>query len=699
MASGTLDVETLSGDIQVRIGDMMFAPDGLQPVDLSALATLPFPVSGMIGGHADIVIKNGAPQVRGQIQLRDGAGAMDATTTDKVNARIDAEWQGGETPANISVDVPSAVVRHGDISVLVSPAMLEANIHPTSKTATVNIEDLNLQHLSAAPSATLFPPLHLSGEGFFQNTEARISLSVDALNGLLSAVISGKADTVEQSGTARLTLSPLTFDPDGLQPGALSSMLKVPASISGTTEGSVDISVHEGKPEVKAALSLTGGGGHLDGISIRDTNARVTAHWPDADGRVDISANVSNPSISHASDTLFIPSVKLRASVDPTNNDAALHISDLHLRHLVPDPLVKPLRGDGRVKIKDGKADFTMTVVLDTPPPAQHIMSAAGIHDVSGGKGQATVSIGDIVFDPAALKPSDISPLLSQLPVISGRLSARSQLAWSAAGLTGSGQLKVIDLTAKTDTVSINNINTDLKLVNLWPPRTDRPQSLQAETVTSTVSLIAPHLSFSIGGNTPGTNPTALPAVLLHNFNAGFIGGEVSIKDLRFEPDAKTHNVAVDLRHIDLKSLLAIIEIDGVAGTGSISGTVPLMISANDVEIKDGLLNADGPGVLQFRSEQAKQALSGGGEQVDLLLSVLDDFHYATLSLAIDRERSGSANLKLKLSGHNPAVMDGHSFNLNINLEGNADNLIAALLEAFRLSDSAIRATVGSTGQ
>jgi hypothetical protein len=143
-----------------------------------------------------------------------------------------------------------------------------------------------------------------------------------------------------------------------------------------------------------------------------------------------------------------------------------------------------------------------------------------------------------------------------------------------------------------------------------------------------------------------------------------------------------------------LERLLELFALEGVAGSGTVSGRIPLIIDDERVRVEDALLAADGDGVLRFRSAAARRVLDAGGEQAQLLLQVLEDFHYQVLSLAIDHG-DGDAVMRLSTKGHNPAVKDGHPFVLNINLSGNLEQLLGVVLEGYRLSDRAIRATVG----
>ena len=107
--------------------------------------------------------------------------------------------------------------------------------------------------------------------------------------------------------------------------------------------------------------------------------------------------------------------------------------------------------------------------------------------------------------------------------------------------------------------------------------------------------------------------------------------------------------------------------------------------------IKAGRLDAQEPGILRYRSENAARLLSGGGESLDLMLRALENFHYDELSLTIEKTAKGDSQLILSLLGKNPDVLEGHPFRFNINFEGNTDSMLAALGQAYRLSNRLLR--------
>ena len=168
-------------------------------------------------------------------------------------------------------------------------------------------------------------------------------------------------------------------------------------------------------------------------------------------------------------------------------------------------------------------------------------------------------------------------------------------------------------------------------------------------------------------------------------------GGHVLLRDLLLDPAAPRLDLPLDIEGLDLAELLRILDIEGLSGSGRLSGRIPIAIEGETVTIANGRLAAEAPGTLRFESERARQVLAAAGESAELMLRALEDFRYDELSLTIDKPATAGARLTLVLLGHNPDVLDGYPFRFNINLEGDTDRLVAALNQAYSLSNRMLR--------
>jgi len=566
---------------------------------------------------------------------------------------------------------------------------LDGQLAPGGTMATLTLKKVDI---TDEASVNWFPPLRLSGKGTYSGSEVDFSVLVNDRAKRFSSSVTGQADITARSAKAKIVVPKISFSEDGLQPHDLSRLARLPVPINGTIGGTADISWLDEQPEVRTDIRLSGGGATIDTTSVKGLQARMTAKWPTKQKQVKVSVHIPHVVVRHDGKPFRISSTAATAWVDPLTGNTTFTLPILHLTHMTATPLFSPLRFRGKGDLKDNRVRFNLSAFLDKPTLVQNLLDVDGSHQLDEGRGAARLIIPELNFEPGVLEPGNIAASLALAQTVSGRVSGQSDISWSPSGVTTSGGVILSDLSITSDTLSIDGINTDLRLSSLWPPRTASPQTIRAARIAAAVVLENPAVQFSI----PGTDTNKTPVLLIHNLNAGFIGGGISIENMRADPDATTHQFTLDLNHLDLAQVFTLMELDGVSGTGKVSGKIPLSITDDDIVITNGLLTGDAPGVLRFRSDEAKQALAGGGEQVELLLKVLNDFRYDRLSLDVSRESSGGAKLGLHLGGHNPAVMNGHAFNLNINLQGNADRLLKTLLEGYRLSDRALRATVGA---
>ena len=168
-------------------------------------------------------------------------------------------------------------------------------------------------------------------------------------------------------------------------------------------------------------------------------------------------------------------------------------------------------------------------------------------------------------------------------------------------------------------------------------------------------------------------------------------GGKIYFRDARIDPTASAHEILLNVSELDLAEIFTLMAIDGVSGSGRLSGTLPIRVRGGVVLVDEGRVAANGPGVLQIKSQRAVEALAGAGEQVDLLLRALEDFHYEELSLTINKSFDDTVSVALSTLGNNPGVLDAHPFRLNINLEGRATKLFAVLTEVYGVSNALLQ--------
>ncbi|MGE0652453.1 MAG: YdbH domain-containing protein [Alphaproteobacteria bacterium] len=241
--------------------------------------------------------------------------------------------------------------------------------------------------------------------------------------------------------------------------------------------------------------------------------------------------------------------------------------------------------------------------------------------------------------------------------------------------------------TQGTAGTTVQGLSADIRLDRLIPPRTPPGQTVRARQVAAGMTFENLNLRFAlIDGAAP-----VVPALRVEDFQTTFAGGHLGIAPTIIDAAAESSEGTIAVKDVDLAALLALAGLEGVSGTGRLNGKIPIKVAKNAVGIAGGRLQAAGPGTLRIRSDAAKQALAQGGEEVVLMLSALENFHYETLTLEIEKKLTGEGRVLLRTRGKNPNVGDGQPFVINLNLTGNVDRLAVVAAQAFQLPAALIR--------
>ena len=351
------------------------------------------------------------------------------------------------------------------------------------------------------------------------------------------------------------------------------------------------------------------------------------------------------------------------------------------LSHLARPAMFTPLGLKGRIALAEGaleiKAEGSIangkaTLVLDAR------------HRLSDGRGDARLRFTDFTFAENGLQPGDLSPALKVLRAVTGKAKAGARFAWTHESISSAGVVELIDLSFTTDRVSVEGLNTRAFFDSLLPPSTPPGQKLTLKRIDPAIPLDDVVLNYHVVAGDP-------PRLVIQRASSGFAGGEIAIAGFVFDPTGPSQEMELRIERLDLARLFAMIKVEGLTGSGRISGVIPMTIAGDSLVIRDGRLDADGPGVLRFRSAATEAALKGGGKPMTLLLRALQNFRYDSLSLAVKKPAKGDPEIMLRLTGRNPDVLDGHPFAFNIGLTGNLDAITEAIRKGGRLKGALFR--------
>lgn len=144
------------------------------------------------------------------------------------------------------------------------------------------------------------------------------------------------------------------------------------------------------------------------------------------------------------------------------------------------------------------------------------------------------------------------------------------------------------------------------------------------------------------------------------------------------------------LKNIDIQALLKQYPSADIKGTGAISGDLPFSVNLLKkpyITVQKGILQAKTPGGL-IQYKPASSSLKQTHQSMQLVMSVLEDFHYSLLESQVTYNDNNQLVLKLSLQGKNPAVESGRQVNFNIQLEEDLPALITSMQISNQVSET-----------
>ncbi|SHL68652.1 intermembrane phospholipid transport protein YdbH family protein [Phytopseudomonas punonensis] len=165
------------------------------------------------------------------------------------------------------------------------------------------------------------------------------------------------------------------------------------------------------------------------------------------------------------------------------------------------------------------------------------------------------------------------------------------------------------------------------------------------------------------------------------------MGGQVTLTPGQWDLAAGNQLFPIQVRGLELQQLFALYPAEGLAGSGTLDGDLPVRLGQKGIEVENGQIAARQPGGhLQFSSEKIK-ALGRSNPAMQLVTQSLEDFRFTTLSSSVDYDQHGKLRLAMRLEGQNPAIENGRPIHFNINLEEDIPNLLASLQLTDRVNE------------
>jgi len=305
--------------------------------------------------------------------------------------------------------------------------------------------------------------------------------------------------------------------------------------------------------------------------------------------------------------------------------------------------------------------------------------------DVEGERALLTFETGPLILGDAGVTVSSLTDLVdlgSMQP--QGTVQASGSVTHEDGDLSGVLDVAVDEMGTRLGDGSTISVRGTVSFDPFAFPATRQPATLTGTHRSPYLGEIPFEETFSI---------RETGEIDLHELKATFLDGQIRIFDTVADPQAGTVAGEIFADAVSLTALAELLAIDGLDTTGRITGTLTFELAEDTVILQGGDLRATTPGVLRYQGETLRAA-AAGDESLKLLVQALENFHYDALSLSIDVPEFGEGVIALNLEGANPDVLDGHPFDVTVNLESDYGKLIRTFLSLYREVDLILQGSV-----
>lgn len=263
-------------------------------------------------------------------------------------------------------------------------------------------------------------------------------------------------------------------------------------------------------------------------------------------------------------------------------------------------------------------------------------------------------------------------------------------LALSGAGgggfqLRGGGETLLEKLTLESDSLSLQEINSVIRLDSIWPLVSAAKQRVAVGLLNIGLPLTDGQIDIELGRDGPFS---------LLGARFALAGGRVESGPLRFAAGGPPKDLSLTVSRVDLGKLLGLFEVDGLTASGTLNGTIPVKLGAGGAIISGAALTSDGPGTLIYKPPDPEGTF-GTNEYARMALDAFSDFRFKRFDMALDGAERGQMVAKLHLLGSNPEFYNSFPVQLDLTVRGRLGEILETGVTEYNLPSALKRRMLG----
>ncbi len=386
------------------------------------------------------------------------------------------------------------------------------------------------------------------------------------------------------------------------------------------------------------------------------------------------------------------PSVHLRGAGGRVQN-AEGDARGLALNLLIEDGAVDGDVRAARVSARAGGPPLEVDAYLRGPPEALSFRSvtaalggglalrASGVANAPAGAAEVAFALDPLVLGIPGARVVDLVPAAAEFGVQAhGQIEARGRGSVAPGAIDMRIEAALRDVGITTEAATLEGLNGALVLHGPDPLVTDGEQLISIAQADVGVPLRNGLVRFSL-----------LPDNVLDVTSATFrmLGGEIRAGLTVTLGDALSADLVLVALSLDLGQILARVDLEGLSGSGTLSGAIPLRIRGDDIQVLDAVLLGDPEGgrIRYQPSAEAGAVAKSQADTLGLAVDALRDLHWTSLEVKLSGDARGPMVAHVHVRGSNPEFQDGRAVQLNLNVDARMSDLVRAGTASYRVPE------------
>ncbi|SIT00579.1 Dicarboxylate transport [Neptunomonas antarctica] len=269
-----------------------------------------------------------------------------------------------------------------------------------------------------------------------------------------------------------------------------------------------------------------------------------------------------------------------------------------------------------------------------------------------------------------------------KLTLKNGSYTQTGHFQWFSGRLDGSLTHTIDNLSFAQDSIAVSGVFINSS-THLRGDRIEEQGSVKIDKIIAGTDITNLRTEFRL--NKLGTDNSIAN---ISHLSGNILGGTWQAAPFYTNLNPLNLNTDITLNELSLDELLKLEQQPGLSGEGRLEGNLPLRYDNAGFHVKNGKINARGPGIIRYQPDEGVQALRDSYIGLGIALDALSNFHYRHLTIQANYAPDGTLLLENNIEGTNPDWNNGQAVNFSVNIEENLLKLLKTLQFTDKLTET-----------